>query len=219
MSYEVGSKDKLFDRSLQVSTSVYYIQWKNIQQAVYVPTCGIQYTANLGNAISQGFDVQAQWRVTHALQLELSVGYTDAKYSSTAMSTGATPGPLSIKGDALDVTPWTVSFGAQYNFTIFDHDAFIRGDDEFNSKRTTPTAAEDSNTVYYDPGLVPNPATNQLSLRGGVSIAKWDLAVFADNVLDAHPQLNLTHQDRYTLLFEAQTFRPRTIGVSSSYRF
>ncbi|MEO7026721.1 MAG: TonB-dependent receptor, partial [Caulobacteraceae bacterium] len=43
-SYEVGSKDRFFDRKLQVSGSAYYITWSNIQQAFYVPVCGIQFT-------------------------------------------------------------------------------------------------------------------------------------------------------------------------------
>ena len=40
--------------SLYVSGSVFYVQWSNIQQAIYVPACGIQYTANAGNAVTPG---------------------------------------------------------------------------------------------------------------------------------------------------------------------
>ncbi len=217
ISYELGSKDKMFDRSVLVSTSLYYIQWKNIQQAIYVPTCGIQYTTNVGNAVSKGFDVQAQWQVSSALQLELSVGYTDAKFTSDALSSGGDV--LALKGDALDVTPWTVAAAAEYKFTLLDHDAFVRTDYEYNSRRTTATTAEDPGTKYFDPGLRPNPATNQVSVRGGLNWNKWDLALFADNLLNAHPQLNLTHQDKFTLLYEAGTFRPRTVGVSASYHY
>ena len=47
-SYEAGTKDRFFDRKVQVSASVYYIKWSNIQQAFYVPTCGIQFTTNAG---------------------------------------------------------------------------------------------------------------------------------------------------------------------------
>lgn len=216
-SYEAGTKDRFFDRKLQISGSVYYIEWKNIQQAIYVPTCGIQYTANVGDAVSKGFDLQAQWQLVDHLQLEGSVGYTDAKFSKKAVDTGGQI--LALKNDALDVTPWTVTVGAEYRFTWLSRDAFVRGDYEYNSKRTTAIPAEDPGTKYYDPGLVPNPATNQLSLRAGVNFDKWDLALFAENVLNAHPRLNLAHQDKYTQLFEAQTLRPRTIGVAATYRY
>jgi iron complex outermembrane receptor protein len=216
-SYEAGTKDRFFDRKLQISGSVYYIEWKNIQQAIYVPTCGIQYTANVGDAVSKGFDLQAQWQLVDHLQLEGSVGYTDAKFSKNAVDTGGQI--LALKNDALDVTPWTVTLGAEYRFTWMGRDSFVRGDYEYNSKRTTAIPAEDPGTKYYDHGLVPNPATNQLSLRAGMNFEKWDLALFAENVLNAHPRLNLTHQDKFTQLYEAQTLRPRTIGVAATYRY
>jgi len=216
-SYEVGTKDRFLDRTLQVSGSLFYINWSNIQQAVYVPTCGIQYTTNLGSAISKGFDLEGQWQLSHAFEVELSVGYTDATFSKTAFD--VFNNILAEKGDALDVVPWTVTLGAQYNFHVFDHPAFLRADDEFNSKRTTPIPAEDPATTYYDPGLVPNPATNLLNLRAGMSVDKWDLALYINNALNAHPQLNLQHQDSDTLLYEAQTFRPLTVGFAATFRY
>src|SRR5262249_8700324 len=153
--------------------------------------CGIQYTANVGDAVSKGFDFQAQWQPVQGLQLEAAVGYTDAKFSKDAITGGQV---LALKGDSLDVTPWTATIGAQYNFDLLRRRAFIRGDYEYNSKRTTRIAAEDPGTKYYDPGLVPNPATSQMSLRGGVNLGRWDLALYANNLFNAHPQLNLGHQ-------------------------
>ena len=216
LSYEVGTKDKFFSRTLSIAASAYYIKWKNIQQAIYVPACGIQYTTNVGDAESKGFDFQAQWQPVYGLQLEASVGYTDAKFTKDALAAGKV---LAVKGDALDITPWTVALGAQYSFDLLQRNAFIRADYQYNSKRTTPTPAEDPNTGYYDPGLVPNPATSQMSLRGGINLGRWDLALFAENLFNAHPQLNLQHQDKFTLLYEAQTFRPRTVGIAASFRY
>jgi len=218
-NYEVGTKDRFLNRSLQVSASAFYITWSNIQQAFYVPSCGIQFTTNAGNAVSQGFDFQGQWTIAEHLVLEASLGYTDAKFTTTALD--ASGDILDEKGDALDAStgPWTFTFGAQYNFAVFDKDAFIRFDDEYNSKRTTPIPNEDPNTAFYDAGLRPNPAVNQVSGRLSVTLQRWDFAVFANNIFNAHPQLNLQHEDAQTLLFEAETLRPRTIGVSANYKF
>jgi iron complex outermembrane receptor protein len=218
MNYEIGTKDRFLDRKLQVSASAFYIQWKNIQQAIYVPQCGIQYTTNVGNAVSQGFDFQAQWQPIHGLQLEASVGYTDVFYTGEAIEkiSGAI---LAQKGDGPDVVPWTVTLGAQYNFSLADHDAFVRADYEYNSQRWRHTPGEDTNTDFGDPFLVPNPATNLVSMRAGVTLAKLDLAIFVDNLFDAHPRLDLTHEDSGTELFEATTFRPRTVGLSASYKY
>ena len=96
--------------------------------------------------------------MTHDLELgALSVGYTDAHYTDNAIdkNSGAV---LALKGDLLgNVVPWTVALGAQYNFTVMEHDAFIRADYEYNSRRTKPLPEEDSGTTYYDGGLVPDP--------------------------------------------------------------
>src|SRR3546814_19438563 len=55
-SIELGSKNNLFDRRLQIAASVYSIKWKGIQQGVSLPSCGIQFTDNLGSARSRGLD-------------------------------------------------------------------------------------------------------------------------------------------------------------------
>ena len=220
MSYELGSKNRLFDRRLSLATSAYYVKWNNIQQANNLNSCGFQYTANLGTAVSKGFDFQAQWRLTGALQLELAVGYTDARYSRTTQSGPAAASPILVaKGDALGGSPWTVAAGAQYNFSAWGHDAFVRGDYEFASHNSWLTPAEDPQTATPDHGLVNDPATHFVSLRAGAALNSLDLALFMDNVLDSRPQLDLNHQDQNTLLFEAKTFRPRTVGVSASYRY
>jgi len=216
-SYEVGSKDRFLDRKLQVSASAYYIDWSNIQQAFYVPVCGIQFTTNAGEAVAKGFDLQSQWQLTRAFGVDLSLGYTDAKFTKTALD--ANGDVLNLKGDALDVAPWTLTVGAQYDYTALGRDAFVRVDDEFQSKRTSPIPDEDPGTAFYDAGLRPDPATNQVALRVGLNLDRWDFAVFANNLLDAHPQLNLQHQDAATALYEATTLRPRTIGMAANYKF
>ncbi len=217
-SYEIGTKDRFLDRRMQVSASAYYVEWNNIQQAIYVPTCGIQYTANVGDAISEGFDLDMDYQITDGLQLNVALGYTEAKFSKTAFDP-ATGGILARVGDSLDVTPWTGTIGLQYNFLVGEDSAFVRADYEFTSHRHRPRKEEDPQTEYFDPGLRPDPATSLVSLRTGITLDKWEFNLFMDNVFNAHPQLNLAHQDEFTLLYTAETFRPRTTGITASYRF
>ncbi|HEY1560509.1 MAG TPA: TonB-dependent receptor [Caulobacteraceae bacterium] len=227
-SYEVGSKDRFFDRRLQVSGSAYYISWSNIQQSILVPSCAIMFTANVGSAVSKGFDLQGQWQLTSAFDVEFAVGYNKATFSNDAVLTVPVPtalggGTQSLflagKGDSLDVTPWTVTLGAQYNFRVWDRPGFVRADWEYTSHLNTPTPTQDPNALSFDPNLVNNPATNLVSLRAGMTFDKVDVALYADNLLNAHPQLDLTHQDSYTLLYEARTFRPLTIGLSVNWKY
>jgi hypothetical protein len=95
----------------------------------------------------------------------------------------------------------------------------VRADFQYRSKRTKPTPLEDPGTSFFDPGLVPNPSTYQVNLRAGLTLNNVDLAVFANNLLNAHPRLDLTHEDNETLLYEATTLRPLTIGVSATLKY
>ena len=218
-NYEVGTKDSFLSHTLNMQASLYYITWSNIQQAFYVPACGVQFTTNAGDAVSKGFDLQSQWQATRHLAFDLAVGYTNAYFTTTALD--ANGDVLDVRGDSIvtDSGPWTVSLGAQYNFEVCGRDAFVRLDDSFNSRRTRPIPNEDPGTAFFDPGLRPNPPVNQLYGRAQVTIQRWDFAVYANNLANAHPQLNLQHQDAATLLYEAETLRPRTIGMSANYRF
>ena len=79
-SYELGGKNTFLDHRLQIDTSLFVINWKNIQQNVYLPSCGEQFTANLGQVQSRGGDIDVQFRPIDTLMLGLTVAYTDARY-------------------------------------------------------------------------------------------------------------------------------------------
>jgi outer membrane receptor protein involved in Fe transport len=215
-SYEAGTKDRFLDGRLQASASVYYLEWNNIQQSITLPSCAFRYTVNQGAAVSKGFDVEGEWLLTDSLDLDFSVGYTDAYYTSVAESAGLT---LANKGDKLPGSPWSVSLGAQYNTNVWDHDSFIRLEYEYTGHETGMTPERDPNTTLYDGGLVPEPNINLFTLRAGTTLGNTNVTVFADNLFNAHPQEDLTHQDSSTVLFEAQTERPRTIGINATYRY
>ena len=220
-SYEIGAKDKWLGGMLQTDASLYYIQWNGIQQDVYLPLCGLQYTANLGNAVSKGFDFQADYQLTQSLHLNATVGYTDARYTTNAFS--ADGSLLVASGEAIGsqpyISPWTFTAGAEYDFQAFGNQSYARLDDEFASQNNWPLATQNPLSESYDPALVPDPATNFVSARAGMTFDTWDVALFMNNVLDFHPRLDLNHQDANTALFEASTFRPRTGGIEVNYRF
>ncbi len=221
VSYEIGSKDRFLGGRLQASGSAFYLDWSNIQQANYLPSCGLQYTTNLGSARSEGFDLQGEWLLTDSFDIDFTLGYTDARYTSTSKTGPKAGAPiLANKGDRLPGSPWTLSLGAQYTTQVLGHDSYVRLDYEFQSSETGVTPARDPVTTSFDPGLVAQPQTNVVTLRAGMTFNNnINVAVFADNLLNSHPQLNLTHQDEFTLLYEAETLRPRTIGITAAYRY
>lgn len=218
-SYELGAKNKLFDRKLEVSTSVYHINWSNIQQLVYVSNCGQQFVDNLGEATSNGFDLQFAARPIDGLTVEGSVGYTSATFDKSVNKAPGVAANIVTKGDHLDTQPWSATLAVTYQRKVWgDHDAFIRADYQFHSNSAL-TAIRDPQNGGFDPFALPTPTTNFVSLRTGLRWSGYDISLFVDNLLDAHPELtrysevlgNPTHRDF--------TFRPRTIGVTAAYRY
>src|ERR1700686_1871225 len=122
------------------------------------------YTVNQGAAVSKGFDLQGEWLVTDAFDVDFTVGYNDAHYTQTSESAGLI---LAQNGDKLPGSPWTLSLGPQYNTLVLGRESFIRGDYEFSSAETGLTPSRDPGPTLLDPGLVPEPETNLLSLRAG----------------------------------------------------
>jgi outer membrane receptor protein involved in Fe transport len=215
-SYELGTKDKFLDGRLQASGSVYYLKWDNIQQSITLPSCAFRYTVNQGAAESRGFDLQGEWLVTDALDVDFSLGYTDGHYTSTSESAGLT---LANKGDKLPGSPWTFSLGTQYNATLWGLESFMRVEYEYASELSGLTPERDSLTTLFDKHLRPDPPTHQVALRLGTKIHDVGVTLFAENLLNANPRLDLNHQDSSTKLYEATTLRPRTIGLTATYRY
>ena len=233
-SYEIGAKNNI-DNRLKLASSVYYIQWNNIQQQVALPTCEFLYTANLGAAVSKGADLDLQWAATGAVIVNAAVGYTSARYTKNALPGPNATTPIVAKGDAIGsglgpfsqpVSPWTVTVGAQYNFDAFAHKSFARLDYEFASKNNTTFAGDDPRTVQYDPFLGPTSAHTFVSARTGTNCGNLFIALFIDNLLDSHTITSITHttpdgagpQPPASPLYTYSTFRPRTFGLSFIYR-
>ncbi|HEY2661095.1 MAG TPA: TonB-dependent receptor [Caulobacteraceae bacterium] len=211
-SYEAGSKNKLFDRTLEVDASVYHIDWQNIQQLVYVSNCGQQFVDNLGQATSNGFDIQLAAHPVHGLTVESSLGYTDSTFSKTI------PG-LVQKGDHIDTQPWSATLGVTYDAQMFgDHDGFVRADYTYHSSSAL-TAIRDPANGGFDPSALPAPSTNFLSLRSGLRWSGYDVSLFIDNVTNAHPNLTRYSEVLGNPVHRDFTFRPLTVGITAAYRY
>ena len=215
-SFELGSKNRLFGNKLQIAASVYTIQWKGIQQSVFLPSCAIQFTDNLGEARSRGFDLQATIRPVRAVTLDAAVGYTDAVYtSSTAFAANRI---IVSKGDSLGNPPWTVSLGAQYDFPAFGKDFYVRADYQYTAKRQRPVPNQNPDNRGFDPALVAADATNFVNLRAGFDAGGANFSLFVNNLFDEAPLLSRAHNDTDTLLFTQTTVRPRTAGLTVTFR-
>lgn len=228
--YEVGSKNSI-GHLLRVATSVYYIQWNDIQQNVYVGgNCGLQFTDNLGTAVSKGFDLQAELALG-ALQVDLATGYTNARYTRNSPVPGLAQIGDAIAGQAAInyapglYPPWTVSVGAQYDFNLFSQTAFFRADWEYESRNPWPSTLQDPGAYsQYYPYTYTLSSTTFTSMRAGVTLGDWMVSAFVENLLNSHTVTNyqLSAADYFNPAVPPSveendyTFRPRTIGITAT---
>jgi len=224
ISYEAGAKQRFDDNRLQIEGSIFKIDWTRIQGTIPLNTCALSYTGNFGTAVSQGFDLQGEFRPIQGLALNGSMSYTDAHYTQTVFVPGSTTQLLAKNGDELLNTPkWQGDFGAQYTWAVFNNvDAYARADVNYTGDyfRTY------SSTVNGYIALIRNgQAVTDGSMRFGVKKDGIDASLFVNNISN-----NLTPLYS-TVGTTAGTFgaspaairnislRPRTYGMTVTFRY
>ena len=139
----------------------------------------------------------------------------------------AISGEAAIDGGPGTNPPWTFSLGAQYNFTAGAHDAFVRFDWEYTDRNNWLATVQDPSTSQYSPFTYTLPSTKFASLRGGLNLGNVQLALFIDNLFDTRTVTNyqLSQNDANgptgmsdSVQQNAYTFRPRTFGITATYR-
>jgi iron complex outermembrane receptor protein len=216
-SYELGEKSSLWDRRILIDASVYWINWQQIQQNVYLPSCGYEFTANLGKAVSKGGDLDARARVTEALTVGLTLGYSDAAYTETIPGSS---GNVITAGDHLPAAPWTIVASAEYVFTqLGQRTPYFRVDYQESTAQKSVTQVQDPQYVLYDPTIPLLPTTKALAARSGVRFGGFDISVFGNNLLNTHPLLYASHDLVTSPLYFQYTWRPRTVGLTATYRY
>jgi iron complex outermembrane receptor protein len=249
-SYEIGSKNTFLDHKLQINASLFYIDWRNIQQNVYLPSCGEQFTANLGKAKSEGGDVEVLYRPIEALTFDLTAAYTDARltksscagsltYDAASASCtapgGPTASPIATKGDALLGAPWSFTASAEYHFPEWaGRTPYARLDFQHSTAQKSLLPGQDNNNGLFDTTIQGLPVLNNLQVRAGMRFNGVDLSAYADNLTNAHPQMfesrdiapysngpgsNPRTGPTTDTLYFGRGVRPRTIGVTATYRY
>jgi iron complex outermembrane recepter protein len=240
-SFEVGAKNNIGGR-VRLASSIYYIKWNNIQQTVIPPVCQISFISNLGQAVAKGGDIQAEIAVTDNLDVDLTAGYTDARYTADSRLSPTEMKPIVADGDAITgpssetgggqpTAPVTVTAGIEYKFSAFAHQSFIRMDMEYEGRAKWATPGLDSKSLQYDTGNFVLPGTVFTSARAGVELGQWQISAFVDNLANLHPVIDYNNticpsdvttaacsQAGGERLLREYTWRPRTIGMTFIFK-
>lgn len=223
-SFEVGTKGKANEGHVRFDAAGFYVDWIDIQQSLYFP-CAFGYITNGGIAHSKGLDMSVTYDPAPALTLNAAVTYTNANFTKTVYlptSIPGTPGSLLVAaGDKLGgqgSAPWNVTASFDYRFRTFGYAMRLRVEDIFKSHDDGHFPWMNPLATLYSPDLAANPSTNILNGRLTLSLDKWEVALFVNNLLNTHPTLYRYQDIPASLLFTALTLRPRTAGISVDYR-
>ena len=247
-SYEIGSKNTFLDNRLQINASLFYIDWRNIQENVYLPACGEEFNANLGKAKSEGGDIEVLYKPIDALTFDLTAAYTDARLTKTSCAgsltydgtactgpNGTVASPIDTSGDALQGPPWSFTASTEYHFPGWaGRTPYARLDFQHSTAQKSRLPGQDSNNALFDSTLPGLPIINNLSFRTGLRFNGIDLSAYANNLTNAHP---LVFESRDIApfsfgpgsggavgpttdnLYFGRGVRPRTIGITATYRY
>jgi len=213
-SYEIGEKSRFDDRRFTLDADIYYVKWKNIQQVIDL-TCGYPYSANDGNALAYGPEVEFSALLVKGLTLGLSGAYTKAyinqpNANEATVIAGATPGtdPSRI----VNVPKYTAVTSLEYETEITND---LHGIFRISDSLTGPI--ED---VSYIRETLPSHAF--LDARAGVTHGPWGAYLFGTNLTNKLAALtidNTTFAWQQPTIIRVSTNQPRTIGVDFQYKF
>jgi hypothetical protein len=188
-------------------------------QQPYRTTCEIS-TQNIGGAVSNGFDLTAQSLLTEHTRVDFAVAYTDAYYARDVTVGGTV---IVHAGDAFGAapnvaSPWKLTASIEYRFNLGNGTATeLRAEDSFRSRNPGPFYSANPDSPFYLPDLRANPSTNLLNLRATLRWTRSNLALFVNNALDSRPTLQRSTYNGG--IYQAYTFRPRTIGLTANWQY
>jgi iron complex outermembrane recepter protein len=211
-SYEVGSKDTLFDGRMNTRLAAYRILWNNIQENILLP-CTYSVTSNAGAATSTGAEIEADIAPIRGLNLSFGAGYDNAKITSVPRyATGF------VVGQQLNGVPKvTASLLGEYTVPVSFGEAFVRSQITYTGNNISYSV------VPVQGGGRPRNAYTLVDLHLGGSSGPYELSVFAKNLFDTRANLGDEQSETVELQNPLRPrwmiTQPRTVGVELKWRF
>ncbi len=240
LNYELGSKSRVFDNRGSFNVSAFYTDIKNLQATETAGSCSSRVVLNVPKARSQGFEAEFAVTPNNNFDFSISGGYTDSVIKTTFSSSG---GDLGIRDGARlpSVPKVQVSAAATYQWPMkngsvayltgtFQHvgSRFTQVDDEnvgSSQTRTLNLRSFGANTIggpltagtfVYSTEL---PAYDIANLRLGLRRAKWEAALYANNLTDEEAYLALDRERGTRARIGFLTNQPRTFGLTVRINF
>ena len=195
---EVGMFGRFFDERLQMTSSVYYGEYKDFQTTRFDPLQGIFITENSGNATQYGLEFDGQALVSDNIRLFATYAYTFSEYDSEDDNGN----PLQFAGNSFRISPeHSFSLAADITFPYQEFGKFYvtpsyvwKGDHFFEDDNGFDYEADGNGGFVRIPEMYPDGTIVQeyqdaygiASVRAGFDSAddRWGVYVLGENVFD-----------------------------------
>jgi iron complex outermembrane receptor protein len=203
-NYEVGFKGDVLDHLLSFDTSLYYIDWKNIQLTVIAPGGVIGYYTNASRAKSEGVELAVESRPLKGLTVAAWIAWNEAVLTEGFPATSQNAG---VAGDRLpDSARFTGNLSLDDEFPLAaGFIGFFGGSVSYVGNR------QGAFVIQGTPNRQSLPSYASTDLRAGIRYNSWTANIFATNVADKRGVLaggiGTANPAAFYLL------QPRTVGM------
>jgi len=219
INYELGILGQSSDGRLDVSMTLFYIDWSNIQLFTGNVSTDlgyyVNYIANAKDAESAGIELEVDVSFGDDFQLKGFYAYSDAKLSSDALSYNddAGSGDDGFKDDRLPGTPnqqARLSLSYKKNWEAYTFDARISSNyvGDVNTQLNKKHSGFENlggYTLHY--------------MNIGLSKNQWRLGMFTDNVTNKRAVTAKARELYGPGSGLSYVVKPRTIGLDARYTF
>lgn len=221
---EIGIKQTLFDRKVNLSVSAFYTTFDDLQVQSFDTALQTVILQNAAKATTKGIDANIQARPFRGLTLSAAATLLDAKYDSypgrqcyPGQTTCGANGTFDVSGRQIPLSAkFSSSIGAEYAFPINDDVDINFGGNFYHRSSLLNDYAPDARI----------PAWDTLDANAGFKGRNWNVALFCKNCfneirpgsveVEAGDGINartLTYIQRWT--FDSV----RTIGLRFGFQF
>lgn len=196
ISYELGLKYRLADDDLQVGVNLYSVKYKNLQSGLNTSTPFIPGFATLGNARSNGVDLEIRWNPpVEGLSLGFTGNLNDSNFLDVNPLVAAGAGAIRKDGRMLNTAKFNTRVDLDYDRPISDDLDLVMN----------ASASSGGNRLMNDGYIVPSSTLFAGSI--GVRKGDWKLSLFGENLGDSRRPTFARNSTLFAGPF------PRTIGL------
>jgi len=203
---EIGIKGR-WER-VAINFALFDQEIKDFQSNTFLGTGFV--LGNAGKQSTQGFELETQFKLSNAWQLDFATTYLDPKYDSYPNAQGPN-GTEDLSGRRpAGIHEWSVSTGLTYNWSVGAVDGFARADYLYESK---------VQAVDNIPSSLASRQVNTLNASVGFARDGWDFMLWGRNLTDDNYLLSAFPSVAQTGSFSTYPNQPRTYGVTIRKNF